>query len=123
MKRFSFFDTAARGVRTPLRGLRLVPIALTGLTILSTTLPAQPGSVYRVTITNPGTMGMTTLSCNPEEYVLATWGQGTLTGIGFAQDAPDLLLNLFTHVAWTRKYNPGQGNSWHVQRLLWRNVR
>lgn len=111
MKKLSFFSTAARGVKTHLRGLRLLAIGLMGLTMLSPTLPAQTGSVYRVTMTNPGTMGMTTLGCTPEGYVLATWDQGFLKGIGSAQGAPNLLLNLITTVAWTRKYGAGRGTA------------
>jgi hypothetical protein len=106
----SFLSEAAREVRTHLRGPRLVAMALAGLT-LSATLSAQPGSVYRITMTNPGTMGMTTVGCTPEEYVLTTFGQNTLTGVGSAQDAPELLLNLLTPVAWTRKYDAGRGTA------------
>jgi len=73
---------------------------------------AQGGTVYRVTMSNPGLMGMTT-DCSADGYVLAHWvnGGNYLQADGNDLDAngnlgPDLFLRLLTDVDYTRKYNP-----------------
>ena len=79
--------------------------------------PQQSGGVYKVTMSNPGTMGLKS-DCNTEGYVLASYNHGTLEADGYLLDnvaaggwRVPLFLDLVTDVSWTRQYDAGRGKS------------
>jgi hypothetical protein len=82
--------------------------------------PQNSGGVYKVTMSNPGTMGLKS-DCNTEGYVLASYNHGTLEADGYLLDnvagggwRVPLDLDLLTGdpgVSWTRQYDAGRGKS------------
>jgi hypothetical protein len=77
--------------------------------------PQTSGGVYKVTMRNPGTMGVVS-DCSTEGYVLARGDESNLQSDGSllgadGQPGPHLFLRLLTDVSWTRKYDVGKGLS------------
>ena len=73
------------------------------------------GDVYRVTMRNPGTMGLQSDCSTDERYVLAWNNNGTLQSGGSLLDTDGfrvpLFLDLVTDVGWTRRRDVGRGLS------------
>jgi hypothetical protein len=77
--------------------------------------PRTGADVYRVTMKNPGTMGVRSDCSADEGYVLAWNNNGDLQSGGSLLDTDGvrvpLFLDLVTDVRWTRKYDVGRGLS------------
>jgi hypothetical protein len=96
------------------KGWVLILSALLFLLFAGSSARAQ--DVYKVTMTRTSMEGLTT-DCSPDGYVLAHWDSGHLAANGSDLEAdgtlgPDLELNIGggnSPVAWSRKYDPGDG--------------
>jgi hypothetical protein len=77
--------------------------------------PAQAADVYKISLSQTGTMGLTT-DCSAEGYFLAHWESKYLQANGSDVDAngdlgPELLARIGSDVSWTRIYDAGRGLS------------